>query len=842
MITIGQTLNNTYEITEQLGSGSGGIIFKAYHKRMKKFVAIKLIKDEIKGGISNRSEVDVLKNLKNDYLPQVLDFVEDGDDVYTVMEFVEGQNFKQCICGGMQFNEAQVRKYALQLCEAVGYLHHHTPPIIHSDIKPANIMLTPDDNIVLIDFNISMMSRNGIAVSKGGSRDFAAPEQFRRVIKAPVEIDEFHEETRFIDSDETEIISDIQTESRQHSTSSTKNVERAYIDIRTDIYGIGASLYYILTGRVPQGSKPDFRGIKVSGQLRDIISKAMNPDPSARFRGVRDMEKALKERENRSFNKLAIALAVVGSVLIAAMFINKAPSDNEGTELPTLPQATETDTITSLTEPEEISTIESETGKANAVESETEKKNGVLEYYPGGKVKCEKISSNNDGSYSLMWYDEGGLKDVYEQYNEHGQIELVQIFISNGMAPSAVPELTENGYIITVEARNDKEYPYHKYVKNKDRKTEKVIYCDENKNEIFWRRYAEEYFDDGSHKTTWFEQDGSIFQATIYYLDGSHTTDFHNNGRKYLMQSFDANGNLTQSIRYDEENAADTSVTVPALETTVSTAETTKQTTITEKQVDHITIKGTQYHVSLTELDLQKQNLNDADIEQLKYMTNLEVLWLNNNNISNIEPLSGLVNLTELHLGYNQIVDISPLKNLRNMKVLGLKYNKISDITELGNLTNLVQLSFNSNNVSDISALQYLTNLERLWIFDNQISDISALRSCKKIIQLSMVKNNISDISVLSELNNICFLYMSDNPIEQINVVNYLPKLSILDISNTEVNDVTCLANKKKLTKLALYNTKVPYGEVDALKFEIPNCEIYTQSDFAEKIGIGQYE
>lgn len=58
---------------------------------MRKFVAIKLIKDDIKGELRNRSEVDVLKNLKNDYLPQVINFVEDGNDVYTVMEFIEGK-------------------------------------------------------------------------------------------------------------------------------------------------------------------------------------------------------------------------------------------------------------------------------------------------------------------------------------------------------------------------------------------------------------------------------------------------------------------------------------------------------------------------------------------------------------------------------------------------------------------------------------------------------------------------------------------------------------------------------------------------------------------------------
>ena len=66
-----QILNDTYKIIEQIGSGGGGIIYKAYHLRMRKDVAIKLIKNDINGKINNRSEVDVLKNLKNDYLPRL---------------------------------------------------------------------------------------------------------------------------------------------------------------------------------------------------------------------------------------------------------------------------------------------------------------------------------------------------------------------------------------------------------------------------------------------------------------------------------------------------------------------------------------------------------------------------------------------------------------------------------------------------------------------------------------------------------------------------------------------------------------------------------------------------
>lgn len=316
MITIGQVLNDTYEITERLGSGGGGVIYKAYHRRMQKHVAIKLIKDDIKGNLNIRSEVDMLKNLKNDFLPQVLDFVEDGNDVYTVMEFIEGHNFKQLVYSGKKFDEKSVRKYAVQLCRAVKYLHNQNPPIIHSDIKPANIMLTPKDNICLIDFNISMMLNNGTATAVGGSQGFAAPEQFKRIISTPEYTDDFHEETRFIDNDETEILLDSEVAPKHTSKIKTKDMARAFIDTRTDIYGIGATIYYMLTSRTPISGYVDFRGIRCSAAIKDIILKAMNPNPYKRFQSASEMSRALL---NNSYKKSKAPVYIALSALAAGL-------------------------------------------------------------------------------------------------------------------------------------------------------------------------------------------------------------------------------------------------------------------------------------------------------------------------------------------------------------------------------------------------------------------------------------------------------------------------------------------------------------------------------------------
>ena len=156
----GTVIGGTYKIIKEIGAGGGGIVYRARHLRLDTDVVVKKIKDDVIGMIDLRQEADILKKLKHPYLPRVYDFIETDDGVYTVMDYIDGEDLESAVKRHGKFNQKIVLKWAKQLGEALAYLHSQKPPIIHSDIKPANIMLTSDGNVCLIDFNIALAISN----------------------------------------------------------------------------------------------------------------------------------------------------------------------------------------------------------------------------------------------------------------------------------------------------------------------------------------------------------------------------------------------------------------------------------------------------------------------------------------------------------------------------------------------------------------------------------------------------------------------------------------------------------------------------------------------------------
>jgi serine/threonine-protein kinase len=383
MLQAGTILNDTYEIKEKIGVGGGGEVYKAYHERLKCDVVVKQIKENVKGILESRAEADILKSLKHTYLPRVYDFLEIDGEIYTVMDFIPGRNLSQEIKSGRVFTEEEVLKWMHQLAEALAYLHSLNPPVVHSDIKPANIMLTPEGNICLIDFNISLAFDKNLRTSTGISGGYSAPEQYNNIEKymasafadivprstasalrggefdtsAATELlqTESLEATEVLNTDmlETEVLTEeeqgacvtVDTSTFTASDVVANAIGRG-VDERTDIYSLGATMYHILTGIKPSN---DFDrvvsitecDVKVREGLLKIITKMMQLDPKNRYANGGELLYALDhiyelEAEYRAKVRkrrviiLAVVLAVAAIIAITAgivSHINKEKSD-----------------------------------------------------------------------------------------------------------------------------------------------------------------------------------------------------------------------------------------------------------------------------------------------------------------------------------------------------------------------------------------------------------------------------------------------------------------------------------------------------------------------------------
>ncbi len=179
---MGKVVASTYEIIKEIGSGGGGIVYLANHLRLNKQVVLKADKRKLETRPEIlRREVDALKDLSHTYIPQVYDYFVEDETVYTVIDFISGESFDKALKRGTRFEQRDVIKWACQLLEALSYLHkpiHGDPPrgIVHSDIKPANIMLTENGDICLIDFNIALAL--GEEVAAGLTVGYASPEHY----------------------------------------------------------------------------------------------------------------------------------------------------------------------------------------------------------------------------------------------------------------------------------------------------------------------------------------------------------------------------------------------------------------------------------------------------------------------------------------------------------------------------------------------------------------------------------------------------------------------------------------------------------------------------------------
>lgn len=260
-------LQDRYRIAEQLGGGGMGDVYLAYDMRLAdKRCAIKQLtsnpdlspEERAEDAELFRREAATLAHLNHPNLPDVSDYFEREDSFYLVMEYVEGETLSHRLDDapeGLPIEE--ILDWAFQLCDVLDYLHSQDPPVIFRDLKPANIMITKDERIKLIDFGIVRLfdPTKGTDTLKMGTAGYAPPEQY----------------------------------AGQGQTTP-----------RSDIYAFGVTLHELLTGDDPTAhpfvfTPPGRLRKGVSASLSNVIMRAVDVDPDQRFPSAKTMKAALEK-------------------------------------------------------------------------------------------------------------------------------------------------------------------------------------------------------------------------------------------------------------------------------------------------------------------------------------------------------------------------------------------------------------------------------------------------------------------------------------------------------------------------------------------------------------------
>ena len=157
MLEAGKLLQNRYRIEKQIGQGGMGAVYFAKDERFKSVVAIKemLFTEENFRKAFDR-EARLLNSLRHPALPNVSDYFAEGNREFLVMEYIAGEDLHETLVRtGKPFPLEDVLMWANQLLDALNYLHNQNTPVIHRDIKPQNLKLAPDKQIILLDFGLA---------------------------------------------------------------------------------------------------------------------------------------------------------------------------------------------------------------------------------------------------------------------------------------------------------------------------------------------------------------------------------------------------------------------------------------------------------------------------------------------------------------------------------------------------------------------------------------------------------------------------------------------------------------------------------------------------------------
>lgn len=260
-LEINMLLKDRYRIEATIASGGMGAIYRAKDETLGILVAVKenfFTTEEF--SLQFRREAIILAGLRHPNLPRVTDhFVVPGTGQYLVMDYIEGSDLRELINHQGSLPSDIIVQIGVTICDALEYLHTRVPAIVHRDIKPGNIKITPNGKIFLVDFGLAKFSR-GEATAIGAQAltpGYAPPEQYGQGTEP-----------------------------------------------RSDLYSLGATLYVALTGNIPADGLSRMMGEaalnpirtlnpQAPSQLAGVIEKSMMVHLEQRFQTAGEFKKAL---------------------------------------------------------------------------------------------------------------------------------------------------------------------------------------------------------------------------------------------------------------------------------------------------------------------------------------------------------------------------------------------------------------------------------------------------------------------------------------------------------------------------------------------------------------------
>ena len=303
----GALLHNRYRIVEILGQGGMGSVYRAVDENLGVDVAVKenlFTTDEYARQF--RLEAVILANLRHSNLTRVTDHFVIGDQgQYLVMDYIEGEDLRQRMERTNFLPDDEVILIGAAMSKALTYLHTRKPPILHRDVKPGNVKISPDGEIFLVDFGLAKVVQ-GSQVTTTGARamtpGYSPPEQYGT----------------------------------------------ARTDPRTDIYSLGATLYAALTGVIPEDGLARAmenaeltpvrkRAAKVSRRLANAVEKAMKIEADDLFQTAEEFRKALLSANSKTQRLIEDDFTIAPSPSVPLASIEKnSTEDNPISEPPSV--------------------------------------------------------------------------------------------------------------------------------------------------------------------------------------------------------------------------------------------------------------------------------------------------------------------------------------------------------------------------------------------------------------------------------------------------------------------------------------------------------------------------